>query len=331
MASHTNIGVMAMVGLLLGACGGGRAAIQPIQVLEEGLPLHAQSPDSFAVLIGAGDIGECDHPGAALTAAIIDSVLKATTAPIWVFALGDLAYPRGTDRDFRECYDPTWGQFREITRPVSGNHEWKNNQLLGFVPIFGNADPYFAYFSSFPGQVGDPEKGWYRYRHGAWDVYVLETRKKRHIERNSPLWNWLEAELTRPDAAQCIVAYSHYPRFGVGKHGDNEQWLDAWELLSEHGVDIVLAAHEHNYQSYHPQAPRGQPDSAGIRSFVVGTGGGELRDQQGQTAGALRTFTAHDYGVLKLTLHPGRYEWEFIVSDGSVWDAGSSPCQNDRG
>jgi hypothetical protein len=66
-----------------------------------------------AVLVGAGDIASCDDlAGAQATGKLIDSI------PGTVFAAGDLAYPDGSDEDFAKCYGPTWGRFKDRTRPA---------------------------------------------------------------------------------------------------------------------------------------------------------------------------------------------------------------------
>jgi hypothetical protein len=33
-----------------------------------------------------------------------------------------------------------------------------------------------------------------------------------------------------------------------------------------------------------------------------------------------------DFGVLKMTLHPASYDWQFVAEDGSVKDQGTAPC-----
>jgi hypothetical protein len=103
-----------------------------------------------------------------------------------------------------------------------------------------------------------------------------------------------------------------------------------WELLAQSGLDIRIAGHDHNYQRFDPQDNDGNPDQAGLRQFVVGTGGTYLVAEEKETRGQLVRWTREHHGVLKLTLHLDRYDWEFIVEDGTVWDSGSSPCQNNR-
>ena len=43
-----------------------------------------------------------------------------------VFTIGDNAYPIGAASEFANCYDPTWGAFKNRTRPRLGNHDFGN-------------------------------------------------------------------------------------------------------------------------------------------------------------------------------------------------------------
>ncbi len=56
-----------------------------------------------------------------------------------VLALGDEAYPRGSAANFEECYEPSWGRFKERTRPVPGNHEYFTEGASGYFEYFGEA------------------------------------------------------------------------------------------------------------------------------------------------------------------------------------------------
>ena len=283
--------------------------------------------ESTAVLVGAGDIARCDSEGDEITASLLDSIVGESTVSTVVFTLGDNAYERATREKFAECYDPTWGRHKDITRPVPGNHDYKNG-FLWFV-LGGNADPYFDYFSAFPGQAGERGDGWYHYELGGWDVYALNSNDGKTVKQDSRQWDWLSGELATRSST-CSIAYLHHPRFSISKHGDNEKMRDVWKLLAQNGVDILIAGHDHNYQRFDPQDADGDSDEIGIRQFVVGTGGTYLFAEEDETRGNMVRWTPEHHGVLKLTLRPDRYEWEFIVEDGTVWDSGSSPCQNNR-
>src|SRR5579871_4832420 len=125
-------------------------------VLVTGLPVFGAAQQE-AVLVGAGDIASCDDlAGAEATAKLIDGI------PGTVFASGDLAYPDGSDEQFAKCYGPTWGRFKDRTRPAPGNHEYHSDGASGYVHYFGAA-------------AGDPKKGYYSYDLGTWHVVVLNS------------------------------------------------------------------------------------------------------------------------------------------------------------
>jgi hypothetical protein len=68
-------------------------------------------------------------------------------------------------------------------------------------------------------------------------------------------------------------------------------------------------------------------DPNGIRQFIVGTGGrsqGTLTATPPANSELRNTGT---YGVLKLTLHAGSYDWQFVPEAGKTFtDTGSQSC-----
>jgi hypothetical protein len=98
-----------------------------------------------------------------------------------------------------------------------------------------------------------------------------------------------------------------------------------WKVLYEARADLVLNGHIHNYERFAQRRPDGVVDTArGIREFVVGTGGSGLFDFGTPQPGSERRLKTH--GVLKLTLWPTRYKWQFIDTGGLVLDQGSDTC-----
>jgi acid phosphatase type 7 len=79
--------------------------------------VEGASKTRTVTLVGAGDIGRCDDRSDTKTARLLGRIAGT------VFTLGDHAYPDGTRAQFRNCYDPTWGNYRERTRPTPGNHD----------------------------------------------------------------------------------------------------------------------------------------------------------------------------------------------------------------
>src|SRR5262249_4939990 len=126
---------------------------------------------------------------------------------------------------------------------------------------------------------------------------------------------------TRP----CVIAYWHHPRFSSGSvHGNDTQVAPFWNALAAAGADIVLSGHDHIYERFEPQDPSGRADPAGIREFVVGTGGRSLYGFG--TIQPNSVFRRATFGALFLTLEVGSYRWRFVGEDGTVLDDGTGAC-----
>ena len=264
------------------------------------------------VLVGAGDIASCDDlAGARATAKLIEGIAGT------VFAAGDLAYPDGSDDQFRNCYGPTWGQFRDRTRPSPGNHEYHNDGASGYVRYFGAA-------------AGDPKKGYYSYGLGAWHIVVLnsECQEVGGCGSGSPQEQWLRQDL-KAHPQQCTLAYWHKPLFSSGAaHGNDLEVRPLWDALYAANADVVLNGHDHDYERFAPQDPSGRLDPRrGIREFVVGTGGKNSHRSFGNPKPNSDVRQADTFGVLKLSLHPASYDWEFLSEAGKTFkDSGSGTC-----
>ncbi len=99
-----------------------------------------------------------------------------------------------------------------------------------------------------------------------------------------------------------------------------------WQALQDAGADVVLHGHDHDYERFAPQRSDGTADAAGIREFVVGTGGAGLR-AFGTLAGNSEVRKTGAHGVLRLELMTGGYRWTFVPVAGSTWtDTGTASC-----
>jgi len=278
---------------------------------------QAKPPEQAFILVGAGDIASCKQPqGAEATAKLIEQI------PGTVFAAGDLAYERGTPAEFEKCYGPTWGRFKDRTKPAPGNHEYDGSLAVG----------YFQYWGA---QAGPPEKGYYSYDLGAWHVVVLNTNCGSQVlggcGQGSPQEQWLRQDLAE-HANACILAYGHHALFSSGvfkRHAIHPELKPLWQDLYSAHADLVLAGHEHSYERFAPQDPEGDADAKlGIREIVVGTGG-RSHDPLGFPIANSEVRDSETFGVLKLTLLPDGYRWEFIPEEGKTFrDAGAGVCHN---
>jgi hypothetical protein len=273
--------------------------------------------DQTYVLVGAGDIAGCKAlEGARETAKLIEQI------PGTVYAAGDLAYERGTAQEFKDCYGPTWGQFKNRTRPTPGNHEYGG-------PV---ATAYFDYFGDL---AGPPGKGYYSYDLGIWHVVALNTNCSAvglgGCGLGSPEEVWLRHDLSEHPNS-CIVAYGHHALFSSGlwaKHAIHPELRQLWQDLYAAHADLMLVGHEHSYERFAPQDPEGRLDPVhGIREIVAGTGG-RSHDPLGFPTPNSEVRNTDTFGVLKLTLSPHAYTWEFIPVEGKTFrDSGAGVCHN---
>jgi Big-like domain-containing protein/calcineurin-like phosphoesterase family protein len=274
-----------------------------------GVSVSAQTATD-PVMVGAGDIATPISTADTATAELIKNMPDAT-----VFTAGDNAYPDGTASDFNNNYHPTWGQFKERTKPVPGNHEYHTPGASGYFGYFGAA-------------ADDPSKGYYSYNLGEWHVVALNSECE-HVGgcgATSPMVRWLEQDLAAYPAT-CTLAYFHHPLFSSGFHGNQSEMRPTWDVLYAAGADVVVSSHDHDYERFAPQRPDGTLDtSQGIREFVVGTGGADLRAFGFiQPNSEVRNSDTH--GVLKLTLHPSSYDWQFVPVAGKTFtDSGTGNC-----
>jgi len=303
-------------------------------------------PGTPVVLVGAGDIASCESGGyddddedddgdadrkkgekgknqkkkqktrlsapaigVSATGRLLDSLVEGSK-PVVVFTAGDNAYGEGTRGQFAGCYDQHWGRHRSITRPAPGNHDYKTK----------GAAPYFDYFGERAGPAG---RGYYSYDVGDW--HLISLNSEISTSTGSAQERWLRDDL-KGTTKRCVLAYWHKPRFSSGKHGSLTALQPLWEALYQHGAEVVLNGHDHDYERFAPQTPGGEPDEArGIRQFVVGTGGRSLRAFESPVANSeVRHNRTH--GLLKLTLGADSYSWAFIPVSGTFRDSGSGTC-----
>ena len=101
--------------------------------------------------------------------------------------------------------------------------------------------------------------------------------------------------------------------------------------LYEFGVDILLEGHDHIYERLEPIKSGATPSSPpvadpvyGIRQFTVGTGGAALQSCPGTPLSTSDVCNSNTYGVVKFTLHPTTYDWQFLPIAGSTFtDSGT--------
>ncbi len=281
-------------------------------------PTGSSTPTSNptpVVILAAGDLTKCGGGTPNPTGGSMITSNMVMNASGRFFSLGDNSNDTGTVEDYENCYGPTWGRVRDRTNPAMGNHDQIADSQAG---------PYFAYFSGMTGVYGH-----YSLNLGTWHIVVLNAEcgvGSQGCGEGSPQEVWLRQDLAANTQA-CVMAIWHQPLFTSGTQSETTGMQMFWRDLYAVGADIILNAHNHNYERFALQDPFQNPVPNGIREFVVGTGGASLDSSTKPMALNEEVRSAAAYGYIKLTLKTNSYDWEFIAQPGkSFTDSGSGTC-----
>jgi peptidoglycan/xylan/chitin deacetylase (PgdA/CDA1 family) len=294
--------------------------VQDVQVAPNADPIIGSAgdiacdPTQIAFNNGQGTSTDCR---AAHTANLLDGVDA-------VLPLGDDQYNCGGASAFAQSYDPTWGTKKSITHPVPGDADYATT---------GGTDcpttPGAGYYQYFGASAGDPSKGYYSYNLGQWHIVAINTApcedNAATCQAGSAQDQWLQQDLAA-NTASCTLAYYQNPRFVSTPGGGNDFLQAIWQDLYNGGVDVVLNGDSHWYERFAPINASGASDpNNGIREFIVGTGGQGLDTPAAQlpTSQVVNNST---HGVVRMTLHNGSYDWNFVPDEGTFTDSGTGNC-----
>jgi acid phosphatase type 7 len=289
-------------------------------------PTPTPNTNGDPVVMAAGDnVCGADSTGANCRQ-VATSDLLVTANPKAVLVLGDVQYECGEASDFTSFYDPSWGRVKARTHPAVGNHEYRTSTDPAHA-CFGNPARAQAYFSYFGAAAGDPAKGYYSFDIGAWHLIALNSNCSfvGGCGVGSPQEKWLRADLAA-HPTKCTLAYWHAPLYSSGGRATTATKA-LYQALFDANADLILTGHDHTYERFAPQNANTQADNVrGIRQFVVGTGGRNLTSW-GTIAANSEVRNNTTFGVLKLTLHPGSYDWQFVpIAGQSFTDTGTTAC-----
>jgi len=167
---------------------------------------------------------------------------------VWL-ALGDLAYPSGSDADFQT------GLFDAYPELLSG---------MAISPVYGHLDArHLTYFKIFDlpekaelGGVASDSENYYSFNYANIHFVVLDSQESS-ADSDSAMLNWLQRDLDHNRKTWLIAAF-HHPPYTKGDH-DSDDAADSGgrmirmrekvlPLLENAGVDLVLSGHSHVYE-----------------------------------------------------------------------------------
>ena len=188
----------------------------------------------------------------------------------FVVVNGDVAYEDGTPQEIQDYFFEVYADVLDNVPffPALGNHDARTQ---GGKPLL---DAFELPLN------GGTERFHYSYDWGPVHVAVINTESPTASQAA-----WLDQDLSASDAAWNIVV-GHKPPYSSGSHGGDTDVLDVFSpVLVDHGVELALFGHEHNYERTIP--------IGGVTYVVSGGGGVGTREIEATEISAHANRVAH--------------------------------------
>jgi predicted phosphodiesterase len=175
-----------------------------------------------------------------------------------------------------------------------------------FFAALGNHDtPNQRFYKGF----NMDGRRYYSFSRGPVEFFAMDSTYMDRMQLD-----WLDRELAGSDA-RWKIAYAHHPLYSSGKRHGSELDLRVLvePLFVKHGVDVVLAGHEHFYERVKPQS--------GIYYFTSGAAGklrkGNIRRWPLTAAGY-----DQDLSFMLMEIAGDQLHFQVIARGGSTVDSG---------
>jgi predicted phosphodiesterase len=272
-------------------------------------PLSPFGPSPDFAFTSVGDMG-CNS----IASKIVNNMNKQN--PNFVLILGDLSYQKTAD-----CWLKLISPIENKTKVVFGGHDGSPaTQLKQYMSHFGMAREFY----SFDYQ----------------NVHFVALATELPYDTKSTQYNFIKNDLetnSKNPQNKWIVVFSYRAQYSSPtEHPDDGRLRDIYHpLFEKYNVDIVLQAHNHNYQRTSPliynQKISRQPISGNNNTeqyespkgqiyVTVGTGGAKLYDFSGKAPFVVSQYKS--FGFLEIAVtNSGRnltgtyYDYKNTIKD----------------
>jgi hypothetical protein len=201
-----------------------------------------------------------------------------------------------------------------------------------FYPSIGNHDDEIGFARAYRDVFVLPEEGasatfpdhaerYYSFDYGPVHFVALDTELAfLNASRRQAQLSWLEADLAATNQPWRVVYFHRSPYSSGAEHGSSLEVRQAFAPIFErHRVDLVLSAHDHDYERSIPW--RQYVTTGGLVTYVVTGGGGAALYPVGASAWTARSASYHHY--VRVTAGECVMTLEAVRIDGVVFDQSS--------
>lgn len=204
----------------------------------------------------------------------------------------------------------------DLVTNASPWQEWQEEFFEPALPLMG----HFAYYTSLGNHEGNHEsyymnldlpgnEAWYSFRYGDAEFFALNT--SADYEPGSPQHTWLVEALTA-STATWRVAFFHHPPYACTpsrKPGDLGVQEHLVPLFEAHGVQLVLAGHDHLYGR--------SREMNGVVYVITGGGGAP---QYPSESDEINEICLTEYHYCIVDVFPDRLDVQSIALGGAELD-----------
>ncbi|MCB9793107.1 MAG: metallophosphoesterase [Alphaproteobacteria bacterium] len=202
--------------------------------------------------------------------------------------------------------------------PATGNHEAEGQDE--FQVMYARA---FAPMGDSAGSFEVEGEGYHAFTYGGVRFIQLDTEGALGDPESAQV-AWLTQELEAAEGMRATVVTFHRPIYTLAQHDPKEDFRAVLHpLFLEHGVDLVLQAHNHSYERFIVDE---------LTYVVDGGGGGFLYNVDNQVEerpeeALLRQAADRSFGFTVLTVEAGQIELLRLDGDGEEVDAAVMPLR----
>jgi hypothetical protein len=196
--------------------------------------------------------------------------------------------------------------------PSIGNHDDEIGAARAYRDVF--VLPEEGASATFP----DHAERYYSFDYGPVHFIALDTELAfLNTTRRQAQLSWLEADLAATNQPWRVVYFHRSPYSSGGEHGSNLTVRQVFAPVFErHGVDLVLSAHDHDYERSIPW--REFVTGGAAVTYVVTGGGGAPLYPVGTSAWTAKSASSHHYA--RVTAGDCVMKLEAVRIDGVVFD-----------